>query len=82
MKSEHCCSNVSTLVNTVVVDDQKRSHQIAHTLHVTDVQVFPDISAHNIPQLFQVLVREVPEVAVTSLNIFVDTMNIKREQIQ
>ena len=80
----------------VVHDNEERSHQVAHALHVPDLQVAPHVTeppiriskppikrvinklrAHDVAQLVQIGGSEVVVVAVASLHVLVDPVQIE-----
>jgi hypothetical protein len=66
----------------VVEDDQEGRHQVAHALHVADVEVLPHVGAHHVAQLVQILDGEVPVVAVAPLHVLLYPVQIQPERLQ
>ena len=62
--------------HTIINDDQQRSHQVTHSLDIANVQVLPDVTAHDIAQFLQVGSGEVMVVPIASLHVFVHTMQV------
>ena len=55
-----------------------RSWEFNAHLHVSNVQVFPDISCHDIPQFVKVvLMHEVRMVSIAARNILVDPVEVQ-----
>ena len=67
---------------TIIKDDQKRRHQIAHSLNITHFHVLPHVGAHDVAQLLQVLRRKVPEVAIAPLHVLVNSVQVYGKLVQ